>query len=238
MAEIKWIKLTTGMFEDEKIKLIEAMPDADALLIIWIKLLTLAGKCNANGFIMLTSDIPYTDEMLSTVFNRPIGTVRLAFMTFQKFGMIDRNDGAIRISNWEKHQNVEGMERVREQARLRMAATRERRKLLAAPLSERCATVAQPVTPRCDTDIEDKKENKKENQDRKRGAFTPPTVEEVAAYCRERNNSVDPQRWRDFYASKGWMIGKNPMKDWKAAVRTWEKPKQKESAAGGYRRIV
>jgi len=60
--------------------------------------------------------------------------------------------------------------------------------------------------------------------------FTPPTLEEVAAYCQERNNGVDPQKWYDFYAAKGWMIGKNKMKDWKATVRTWEKRQQK----GGY----
>lgn len=53
--------------------------------------------------------------------------------------------------------------------------------------------------------------------------FAPPTLEEVKAYCRERGNNVDPERWMDFYQSKGWMVGKNKMKDWKAAVRTWEK---------------
>jgi hypothetical protein len=53
--------------------------------------------------------------------------------------------------------------------------------------------------------------------------FVPPTLEEVQAYCKERNNGVDAQRWYDFYLSKGWMVGKNKMKDWKAAVRTWEK---------------
>lgn len=55
------------------------------------------------------------------------------------------------------------------------------------------------------------------------GRFAPPTLEEVKAYCRERGNNVDPERWMDFYQSKGWMVGKNKMKDWKAAVRTWEK---------------
>jgi len=76
------------------------------------------------------------------------------------------------------------------------------------------------------------------NKEKKANIFTPPTVEEVSAYCQERNNSVDPQRWHDFYSAKDWMIGKNKIKDWKAAVRTWEKPRSKESAAGGYRRIV
>lgn len=54
-------------------------------------------------------------------------------------------------------------------------------------------------------------------------AFSPPTLEEVRAYCIERKNNVDAQRWFDFYSAKGWMVGKNKMKDWKAAVRTWEK---------------
>lgn len=53
--------------------------------------------------------------------------------------------------------------------------------------------------------------------------FTPPTVDEVREYCRERGNSVDAERFVDFYTAKGWKVGKSPMKDWKAAVRTWEK---------------
>ena len=53
--------------------------------------------------------------------------------------------------------------------------------------------------------------------------FTPPTIEEVTAYCIERNNSVDPQHFIDYYTSNGWLVGKNKMKDWKAAVRTWER---------------
>ena len=51
----------------------------------------------------------------------------------------------------------------------------------------------------------------------------PPTLEEVTAYCQERNNNVDPERWFNYYTSNGWKVGRNPMKDWKAAVRTWER---------------
>lgn len=69
----------------------------------------------------------------------------------------------------------------------------------------------------------------------KRTAFTPPTIDEVTAYCRERNNSVDPARFIDFYSSKGWMVGKNKMKDWKACVRTWEqRDKEKPNKALDY----
>lgn len=61
-----------------------------------------------------------------------------------------------------------------------------------------------------------------------RKRFVPPAVEEVAAYCRERCNGIDPQAFVDFYASKGWVVGKSPMKDWKAAVRTWEQKRGME----------
>ena len=80
----------------------------------------------------------------------------------------------------------------------------------------------------------EKENNKRENRgvgERERKTFKRPTVEEVAAYCRERNNGVDPQAFCDFYESKGWLVGKTPMKDWKAAVRTWEPKHPKEKAA-------
>lgn len=64
---------------------------------------------------------------------------------------------------------------------------------------------------------------------RGRTRFTPPTVDEVRAYCQERQNGVDPERFVDFYASKGWMVGKNKMADWKSCVRTWER-RQEPSA--------
>ncbi|WP_051681324.1 phage replisome organizer N-terminal domain-containing protein [Virgibacillus alimentarius] len=127
MNDVKWIKLSTNMFEDEKIRLIEQMPDADTILIIWVKLLAQAGRTNASGYIYLSENIPYTDEMLATIFNRPISTVRLALETFKQFGMIDIDESSfIRISNWEKHQNIEGMERIRLQNRERKRRQRER----------------------------------------------------------------------------------------------------------------
>lgn len=134
MSEIKWIKITTDMFDDEKIRMIEAMPEADMILVIWVKLLTLAGRKNMNGYIFLVENIPYTDEMLSTLFNRPLNTIRLALSTFKSFNMIEYKDnGFIKISNWEKHQNIEGMEKIREQNRLRQERYRENQKQLTPP---------------------------------------------------------------------------------------------------------
>ena len=76
-SEIKWIKIVTDIFDDEKILLIEAMPDADTIIVIWFKLLCLAGRLNSNGILILNERIAYTDEMLSHIFRRPINTVRL-----------------------------------------------------------------------------------------------------------------------------------------------------------------
>src|SRR5699024_11210126 len=127
VSQVKWIKLTTDMFDDEKIKLIENMPESDTILIIWIKLLAQAGKTNASGYIYLNENIPYTDEMLATILNRPISTIRLALKTFEQFGMIKIDeDDFISISNWEKHQNIEGMERIRLQNRERKRRQREK----------------------------------------------------------------------------------------------------------------
>lgn len=128
MSEIKWIKLTTTMFDDEKIKLIEAMPDRDTILIIWIKLLAQAGKCNASGHLILSQNIAYSDEMLAAIFNRPLNTVRMALETFKTFGMIEIDDNAIHISNWEKHQNIEGMEKIRKQNRERFKKHYDKKK--------------------------------------------------------------------------------------------------------------
>lgn len=130
MSEVKWIKLNTNMFDDEKIKLIECMPDADSVLVIWIKLLIQAGKTNAGGYICLNENIPYTDEMLSTIFNRPLLTVRMALNTFKQFGMIDIDENHfISIENWEKHQNVDGLDKIREQNKIRKQKERAAKQL-------------------------------------------------------------------------------------------------------------
>jgi len=119
------------MFDDEKIKIIESMPDRDAILIIWIKLISLAAKTNANGWIYLTEEMPYDEDSLATVLNRPVNTVKLALSLFEKYSMIETGgNGGIFITNFEKHQNIEGLERIREQSRLRVAKHREKQKQL------------------------------------------------------------------------------------------------------------
>lgn len=118
MAEISWIKLSVNLFDDEKIKLIRSMPEGDSILLIWIQLLCLAGKTNDGGAVYMGQNMYYTDEMLSTICNQPLSTVRLALNTFNEFEMIAlEGNGLIQIENWEKHQSTDKMARIKKQNR-------------------------------------------------------------------------------------------------------------------------
>lgn len=158
-ASISWIKITTNIFDDEKILLIESLPEADSIIVIWFKLLTLAGKCNNNGILMLNDSIPYTEEMLATIFRRPLNTVRLALETFEKFGMIVTLHETITIPNWEKHQQVESLDKIREKTNMRVRAYRERQKMLLEENSTNLNDVTLHVT---DCSVTETQENKKE----------------------------------------------------------------------------
>ena len=131
-SEVKWIKVVTDIFDDEKILLIESLPEADSIIVCWFKILCLAGKQNNSGVLMLSDRIPYTEEMLASIFRRPLQTVRLALTTFEKFGMIEILNGVVTIPNWEKHQNTDRMMELREYNRLAQQRSRARRKELAA----------------------------------------------------------------------------------------------------------
>lgn len=176
MNNIKWIKISCDFFDDEAIKIIEQMPEGDSIIVIWLKLLISAGKINDKGFIYFKKEFPYTDEMLATVFNRSLNIIRLAIKTFEKFGMIQiTNEQQIFVSNWEKHQNVEGMERVRELAKERVKKFREKekQKLLSSNVTGN-VTVTQRNGIDTDIDIEQEKEIEKELEN----THTPKTENE------------------------------------------------------------
>ena len=132
MAEIKWIKLSVNMFNDEKIKLIRTMPEGDSIALIWIQILCLAGKINDGGLVYMGQNLAYSDEMLATILDHPLNTMRVALSTFEQFGMIDMNNqGEIDIINWEKHQSTDKMARIQKQNRDRKRKYDLRKKLLA-----------------------------------------------------------------------------------------------------------
>lgn len=128
MSSVKWIKINIDMFDDEKIKIIQAMPEGDSLLVVWIKLITLAGKTNDGGYIYIAENMPYTEEMLSTIMNKPINTIRLALSTFLSLKMIEEDTKGIYLINFEKHQSLDKMEKLKEQNRIRVAKYRDKKK--------------------------------------------------------------------------------------------------------------
>lgn len=129
MAEVKWIKIVTDIFDNKKIKQIEKIPNGDTILVIWFKLIVLAGVTNDNGLVYITDEIPYNSETLSNEFNKPLNEIKIALDIFQKFKMIEIIDDFIRLKNWQQYQNTDGLEKIREQTRLRVQKHRENQRL-------------------------------------------------------------------------------------------------------------
>lgn len=199
MAEISWIKLKTTMFDDEKIRLIQAVPESDAIIVIWIRLLVLAGKTNDDGLIYIQRNMPYTEEMLATLFGKNVNTVRLALTTLANFNMIDLgSDGLIAISNWEKHQNIEGMDKVRLKNAERNRKYRERKRQERLELGNDVSVTSRDGT---DKDIE---EDKDIDKGEKEGKYSDEHLRlakkmqsNLAEDFPKEMNKVDIEKWAD-----------------------------------------
>lgn len=164
MAEIKWIKLTTDMFDNRKIKHLRKLPDGNNIVLIWVMLLTMAGRCNSGGMIFLTENIPYTPKMLADELDFEENTVRLALEALAQFNMIVTDSGYFAIAGWEEYQNIEGMDRIRAQNRLRQKKWYDKQKAL--PNVRNNVTVTQPNATEEDIDIEkDIEEDKKSKRE-------------------------------------------------------------------------
>ena len=199
MAEISWIKLKTTMFDDEKIRLIQAVPESDAIIVIWIRLLVLAGKTNDDGLIYIQRNMPYTEEMLATLFGKNVNTVRLALTTLANFNMIDLgSDGLIAISNWEKHQNIEGMDKVRLKNAERNRKYRERKRQERLELGNDVSVTSRDGT---DKDIEEDKDIDKEEKEGKYSDEHLRLAKKLQSNLTEdfpkEMNKVDIEKWAD-----------------------------------------
>lgn len=129
MAEVKWIKITTDMFDNRKIKHLRKLPDGNNIVLIWVMLLTMAGRCNSNGMVFLTQNIPYTPKMLADELDFEENTVKLALQSLEQLEMIVMDNGFFSIPGWEEHQNAEALEKIREQNRIRKQKQREKQKI-------------------------------------------------------------------------------------------------------------
>ena len=119
MANVKWIKIATDIFENDKFDAIEALPDGLMIELVWLKLLCLAGKCNCGGMLVIADEIPYTDEMLAKRFHMEIGVIQRAIEQFEKLGMIEVVDSAYMVSNWSRYQSTDRLDNIREKDRER-----------------------------------------------------------------------------------------------------------------------
>lgn len=128
MSEVKWIKIVTDIFDDEKMYAIETLPDGLTMEVVWFKILCLAGKCNSSGFLSINSKLAYTDEMLAKVFRLDIGVVQRALEVFQRLDMIEMVDNAYMVSNWLKYQSGDKLDDIRAKGAKRQREFRERQK--------------------------------------------------------------------------------------------------------------
>jgi predicted phage replisome organizer len=156
MADVKWIKITTDIFDDEKILLIESLPDSYAIITVWFKLLCLAGKQNNSGVFMM-GRLAYTDKMLATIFRMKESTVTMALRTFEEFGMVEIVDGVITIPNWNKHQTLDSYEAKKERDRLYQAKRRANQRALVAKSSD-SKTIQSSDVAISEEDIEEERE--------------------------------------------------------------------------------
>ena len=192
MADVKWIKIATDIFNDEKILLIESLPEADTIITIWFKLLCLAGRQNNSGIFIMNDKIPYTDKMLATIFRRKEASVQMALKTFQEFEMIEIVDSVITIPNWDKYQKLDAYEAKKEYDRQYQAKKRleQKRKLLVVNSRTTDSTIVGMQDKEEDKDKEVLKENiiKEKNQ-----PFSPKIPKEL-------------QELFDFWNSKGIVV--------------------------------
>lgn len=130
MAEISWIKLSTSLPDNKKIKRIRKLPDGDRVILFWVFLLARAGESNQKGGLFLTDTLPYSDEDLAADFDFTVEFVKFAILTLEKYSMVTTYEDVIFIKNWEEYQAIDGMEKVKEQNRIRQAKYREKQKQL------------------------------------------------------------------------------------------------------------
>ena len=217
MAEVKWVKLTTDMFDNRKVKHLRKLPDGNNIVLIWVMLLTMAGRCNSGGMIFLTENIPYTPKMLADELGFEENTVKLALQALENLNMIVTDNGFFSIAGWEEYQNIEGMEKIREQNRLRKQKQRENQKLLGGVSRDSHGTVTQCHATELDIDIEQEKDKEITTTTTIEDA---PSATKVYLYFREMLDEDALKESEKFYAyneKRGW----DCLPNWKATADLW-----------------
>ncbi len=241
MAEVKWIKIVTNIFDDEKIRYIETLPSGNEMIVIWFKILCLAGRSNSSGLLMMTDRIAYTDQMLSSIFSKDIKTIQLALSVFQNLEMIEMMDNKIYLLNWEKHQSLDKLEAKKRYDREYQKTKRNEKLLENRTTIVRAKYDNRSLDIELDKDIDNRYKDKDKDKEldidslnnnnntniynNSKNEFKKPTLDEIQLYANSIKTEIpiDCERFYDHYESVGWYVGKAPMVDWKAMVRKWGK---------------
>jgi predicted phage replisome organizer len=162
VTPMEWVKVSCNILDHRKIKIIRSGPEGNTIFLLWLLILTEAGKCNRGGYLMISDDLPYSEETVSTLTGIALSTVRLGLIAFAKLGMIDRNDGAIFIKNWRKYQSEDKLEARREKERIRQQRhrAREREKMKALPSPEKVSRDSETLLSR-DVTLENRQDKKR-----------------------------------------------------------------------------
>lgn len=217
-----YLRLKDNFFDSDELKILESMKDGYLYSNILLKLYLRSLK--NDGKLVVNDRIPYNTEMLASVTGHQIGTVKQALSIFNDLGLIDiLENGAIYMLDIQNFIGKGSSEADRKREyRQRIETDRTNVQTNLRQISEKSPPEIEMELEK-DIKIEKEIHSSAKSTTTKRKRFEKPTLSEIKAYCIERNNNVDAQHFFDYYESNGWKVGKNSMKNWQAAVRTWEK---------------
>lgn len=221
-----YLRLKDNFFDSDELKILESMKDGYLYSNILLKLYLRSLK--NNGKLVINDRIPYNAEMLASVTGHQVGTIKQALSMFKELGLIEiLENGAIYMLDIQNFIGKGSTEADRRRSYDRKIA--QEKELLKVESVRNLREISEKSTPEIEIELEKDIEIEKEihssakSTTTKRKRFEKPTLSEIKEYCIERNNNVDAQHFYDYYESNGWKVGKNSMKNWQAAVRTWEK---------------
>ena len=232
MAESKkywYIQLNVNFFEDERIDWLCEQKNGYAYVVLYLKLCLKT----ANNSGILTRQIgdmiiPYNVDKIAEITHINVDIVRVALELYKKIGLVYEAD---ENCNFMRLPEVPGMVGCVTQAALDKRKQREKKQIGDGQSPDNVQDNVQQELRVKSLELRDNSLDTEKETKRKR--FTPPTVSEVSDYCKERGSNIDPEQFVDFYAAKGWKVGNQPMKDWRAAVRTWERREKGAGQRGG-----
>ncbi|WP_394887494.1 phage replisome organizer N-terminal domain-containing protein [Clostridium butyricum] len=143
MADVKWVRVSIEMFNDPKLKIINSMEEKDLINYVWMRTLLLAGRSNKDGSLFINDNMPYTMKTLAIEFDRTLDEIKLCFKILRKLEMIEFNEDKIfMVKNWAKHQNIEGLEKLKKQNCERVAKHRAKKRQLEENINDEELSIA------------------------------------------------------------------------------------------------